>query len=416
MRGLLVGTCLGLALVCAGGWGGAAIAQESPATATVNPAASGGEARLLSPAQWRRQQLLRVAVERYPQLLDGHPNASVAVLALALRPDGSIAVGEIGFAGSPESIVNLPDILVNLQGQGPVVLQGLNPANAARVSSLQQSMTAVLEDAGGTAVQMEGWARGAATPQGRPLAIDLSLYHTRVPADFDAGRSATRVRGIVRRHHTDLLYTGDNTRNRLTVLLDAQGGLLNRHVDRVAWAHDPPTSASAAGVMAQARELALRLGVDVSQVGLLGNTVVREGGEWYHVAYAWQRQPGESGPHMLQAPPPAPQLDLAAAEAIVRQHLPASAAGSVPAGRTAAVVLSATGEVLRAGYVPMQNGGLARQALEEPLLAGMRVQEVLLHPVGQGSGGTRTVLFVWEAAAPADSRSMPADVPVRVRR
>src|SRR5690606_3849434 len=126
--------------------------------------------------------------------------------------------------------VNLVGSLTNLQGLDPIVLQGLNPANASRISSLQQSMAAVLRDTGGTDVLMEGWERGAPTPQGRRLAIALNLHHTRVPADFDATRSAARVRGIVRRHHGDLLYTGDNTRNRLTVLLDADGRLLNRHV------------------------------------------------------------------------------------------------------------------------------------------------------------------------------------------
>lgn len=395
MRGSVVRICISLALLWSGGSGAAAVAQQAPAADRINVTSASSTAPLLSPAQWRRQQLLRATVAHYPQLLDGHANASVAEVGLALRPDGSIALGEIGFAGSAPGVVNL-------SGQGLIVMQAI---------------VGVLRDTSGTDVLMESWEAGAPTPQGRPLAINLNLYHTRVPADFDAGRSATRVRGIVRRHHTDLLYTGDNTRNRLTVLLDEDGSLLNRHVDRVEWAYDPPAPVGATEVMARARELAQRLRIDVTQVGLLGHTVVREGGEWYHVAYAWQRRPGESEPQAMQPLPPLPpQLDLAAAEAIVRQHF-AAAASPAEASKTPAVVLSAAGEVLRTGYVPMQNGGLTRQGLQDPLLAGARVQDVLLHPVGQGSGAARPVLFVWEAAREPDARSVPAVVPVQgVRR
>lgn len=352
-------------------------AVPSPSAATLQP--------LLPPRRHAQQQALRAAVAAHPELLRPEPGvAAEAVVALALYPDGRLAASNLRFARPPLSPAGL--------------LQAASPQQRAMREWLQS-----LLPAGGDAPATAGWARGTPVGGGQ-LAVDVTLFFARVPGNFDPDKSDARVRSIVSRLHRDLLFTGDDTRHRLTVLLDGDA-LVARHIDRI-----PRAQATQAGpqvpVAQRARTLASRLQVDVAQIGLMGRTHVQDGAELYVVEYAWQREAGESAPQVLQPLPPAEPIDRAVAQALVARHFPAASPAPAEADAAApvpAIVLSMDGAVLRTGNVPLVNGGLAAAALQQPVLQQLRIADVLVQAVPGAGGTTRNALFVWHEGEPPGS-------------
>ncbi len=389
-----------LALLCTADLPAASPGSTAPAAA---PSASDATMLpLLPPRRRAEQQALRAAVAAHPELLRPEPaGMHAAAVALALYPDGRMAASNLRFAEPPMSPGGL--------------LVAASPQRRAMLEWLQS-----LLPGDGEAPATAEWARGTAVGNGR-LGADVTLYFARVPDNFDPRRSDARVRSIVSRLHRDLLFTGDDTRNRLTVLLDGDGALIARHIDRI-----PRVQATQAGpqvpVAQRAQALASRLQVDMAQIGLMGRTRVQDGGELYVVEYAWQREAGGSAPQVLQPLPPAEAIDSAVAQALVARHFPAASTPSTAAGSAGsvapAIVLSMDGEVLRTGSVPLVNGGLPVAALQQPLLQQLRIADVLVQALPGTGGRMRDALFVWyagepptgpapEAAAPADGRTAP---------
>lgn len=354
----------------------AATAAEQPMTSGAAAQAQSRSLRLLSPTRHAGQQALHAAVAAHPALLEPGAVTPATQVALALYPDGRVAASSL-----------------RIDTRRPP----LTP------QAIEEWIRSVLPP-GSDAWSMSAWPRGTVIGEAR-LATDLTLYFGRVPANFDANRSDARVRRLVSRYHRDLLYTGDDTRHRLTVLLDAEGNLLARHVDRIARS-SLAQPATAVPVGAWAGEVAARLQVDAAQIGLMGTTTVQDGGELYVVVYAWQRRPGEPGPQVLEPLPPRIPLDPVTAQALVDQHFPAAAAGGKPAGETPAIVLSMDGEVIRTGSVTLKHGGLTAASLQQPALKGLRIAELLVHPVRDADGRQRDALFVWQSDEPVVPQPM----------
>lgn len=374
----------GVALLCSAHVHAAGPVADAPA-ASQAPAATAGleqSLRLLLPKRWAEENALHAAVALYPQLLQQEGALDGATVALAFHPDGRVAASEIRAASPPPP------------GAPVLVRAAASPAQAT-----QRWVQALLpSEAERHSVAMR--SRGT-TVAGARLTTDVTVYFTRVPANFDAVHSAARVRQIVGPYHRDLLFTGDDTRHRLTVLLNEDGSLLNRHVDRIDRASiTVPFESKPAG--AWARELAARLRIDVAQIGLMGTTAVQDGAELYLVEYAWRRRPGETGPQVLEPLPPRTMLDTGTARSLLERHFPDAIDNDDSAG-TPAFVLSLDGEVLRTGRVPVKNGGLTSASLNDPLLAGLRIEDLVLHSVDAPAGRARKALFVWQSPDPAPS-------------
>lgn len=327
--------------------------------------------RLLPPKRWAAYTALQAAVLAHPELLEPRAPGEMALMGLALRPDGSIAASELRW-----------------------IEQGRPPAPSRfRISQEWEGLLPEEADAPSSA----SWARGAPAGAGRQLGTALRLYFSRVPANFDAQRSAARVKKIVSRYNRELLFTGDDTYSRLTVLLDADGGLLNQHVDRVERDQIAATPTGAREVQAMASEVARRLNIDVAKIGRLGTTAVRDGALRYLVVYAWRRGHDERGAHVLDPLSAGPRIDAEAARKLLDRHFPG--VGGEVAG-TPTVVLTADGEVLRIGYAPLKSGGLTQAALGGPLLADLRAEDLWLQGA-QGGSESRQALFIWQADADA---------------
>lgn len=327
--------------------------------------------RLLPPKRWMAYTALQAAVLAHPELLETHAPGEMALMGLALRPDGSVAASELRW-----------------------IQQGPAPA-PSRLRSWQEWEGLLPDEA--DVPSSASWARGAPAGAGGQLGTALRLYFSQVPANFDLQRSAARVRKIVSRYNRDLLFTGDNTYSRLTVLLDADGGLLNQHVDRVAREQIAGTPTDAGEVQAMASEVARRLNIDVAKIGRLGTTAVRDGASRYLVVYAWRRGLDERAAHVLDPLSAGPRIDTEAARKLLDRHFPS--VGGDAAG-TPTVVLTADGEVLRSGYAPLKSGGLTQAALDGPLLADLRAEDLWLQSL-QGGGASRQALFIWQADANA---------------
>lgn len=351
----------------------AAAPADNPASGA-HAAAPAQSLRLLPPARWAEENALLAAISLYPQLLQQQPPLEVATVALAFHPDGRVATSEIRLASPP------PTPAAGEVRVGPAARQGwveaLLPAEGERPSVATR--------------------RRGAMVAGARLAADVTVYFTRVPENFNAARSAARVRRIVAPIHRDLLFTGDDTRHRLTVLLNDDGSLLQRRVDRIART-SVAESSGARSAEDQAAELAARLEIEVTQIGLVGSTLMQNGAELYVIDYAWRRRAGELGPQLLKPLPPATLLDTATAQALLELHFPDA---NESAG-TPAFMLSMDGELIRTGRVPLQDGGLTHASLQAPLLAGQRVEALLLHPVGVADRA-RNALFVWQATGAAE--------------
>lgn len=333
---------------------------------------TGSSLRLLPPRRWIAYTALQAAILTHPELLEPHVPGEMALVGLALRPDGSVAASELRWI--PEG----------------------NPV-PARFPPRPESEGLLPEE--GDAPSSASWVRGARAGTGQQLGVALRLYFTRVPGNFDVRRSASRVRSIVSRYNRDLLFTGDNTYSRLTVLLDADGRLLNQHVDRVARDRIAGAPTDRRQVQAMASQVAQRLGIDVAQIGLLGTTAVRDGAARYLVDYAWQRGRDEQAPHVLAPLASGPRIDAAVARKLLDRHFPAS--GGSDAAGTPTVVLTADGEVLRTGLAPLKSGGLTQAALRGPLLADLRVEDLWLQRFEDAGGGSSQALFIWQANADA---------------
>jgi hypothetical protein len=366
--------CAGIILALLGsGTLGAQAADPQPPAGNLAAQMQEGRSspRLLPPKRWMAHTALEAAIAAHPELLEPRPPGDVALVGLALRPDGSVGASALRWIPQGDPVTSR---LATPEWKGLLPEEAGTPSRAS-------------------------WSRGANAGPGRQLGAALRLYFSRVPAKFESRRSAARVRSIVGKYNRDLLFTGDNTYSRLTVLLDADGGLLNQYVDRVARDQIAGAPTDASQIEAMAAQVARRLRIDVAQIGLLGKTAVSDGGLRYLVEYAWRRAEGERAPYVLDEPSPAPRIDAAAAKEVLDRYFPAGARGD-EAG-TPTVVLTAGGEVLRTGFAPLKAGGLTQAALRGPLLADLRAEDLWLQTFESTGDASRQALFIWQAGADA---------------
>jgi hypothetical protein len=204
------------------------------------------------------------------------------------------------------------------------------------------------------------------------------------------------------------------------------GQVQREHVERVG----PPsgriiTAGSASDVALLAASIAKPLGLDIGQIGLIGTTTIENGSvqmvadgngdfrpddrrQMLMITYAWPRRAGESGPGWGQAPAksqesPGAAIDKAAALAIVEREIPDAFRITDPAAGTPTVVLSARGELIKAGRIQMKSGPID-QMLRELLVPGVVTNSFSTVQLINGKGESADIMFAWEEPQRAPDR------------
>ncbi|HTQ35905.1 MAG TPA: hypothetical protein VMH77_02615 [Steroidobacteraceae bacterium] len=345
----------------------------------------------------QQEALLELALEKaadqHPELVEGPDIDDTFALGATIRQDGTLLGSTVKLATRAE----LRDATAEVRRE--------MPADGAGGSGGGRSKHSLLQD-------------------GRMLRADISFWVAIVPNNYDITRSNVRVLQILGDRHADLMLpaTGGEM-NRLTVLLSDDGHVQREKVDRL----DPQTQSGKTllggdsnDVAFLAQDIADRLEVDVSQIGLMGITNMEKGSrvlimdanggvrpddrrQVLIVYYAWLRRAGEAGPAWGQNSSTAGRssLDESAALRIVEQMIPDAFTLKDPAAGEPTVVLTAKGEVIRAGRVNFRkNGGGAMDAiLQQQLVPGVRTSSYSMVRLRNHLDETADVNFAWEVPA-----------------
>jgi hypothetical protein len=287
---------------------------------------------------------LQKLVQRHPELVEGPDleGTSYFMAVMAMRPDGDVI----------SSAVRIP--------------AGWNGYE------LDHELYRTLPtDAGNTLIARRN--KHTRIPDGRSLRADLNFRIVAVPAGYNASRSTNRVREILgNRYNHLLLPSADRVLNRLNILLAPDGTILREHVEleRQEITFTETRADDPKDVARVAEERAKRLGVDVTQIGLMGTTSIEDGTiklvdngtpggfvddkrRQLMVSYAWQRGSGESSPTLKQNSVTKPPVDLSTALVIVEREIPEAFSVRPVGAETWMVVLTANGQFIRAGRVQM---------------------------------------------------------------
>lgn len=323
--------------------------------------------RLLPPRSGPADATLRAAVEGFPVLVEAAD--SEQMLAIVVRADGAIIDARL---------MPVPDA-----------------RERARVHS---QLYQWLPIADGDGLSQLNFRKGDAIGGSRPLAVDLTILSTRLPADFNPERSTRRATSLMREQRAGLfLPSSSGTINRIVVLLAADGTILKEHVQLFNRADIRPGPRDANHQQSFAETAAAALQISVDEIGVTGAGTSSEGSRSLFVVYAWKRGPGERGPRLYGTPPPPPSVDATAAVTLLTRHLPDAFTSDAARNGTPTLLLSPQGEVVRAGRLPLSNGGLTQAALESSLLGGARIGKVISQSLVNSSGVRRDVLLIWEA-------------------
>lgn len=329
---------------------------------------------------------LQRAVERHPELVQGPPldDEAMFVAAVALRADGSV-----------------------LDSAAELTSPATFTATADRVPRL---------------LPMEGEHLGSLFEKGHQTAggglrARLLLRGAMFPEGFDSTRSELRVREILGRLYDDhMLPSSAEEVGLLTVFLSDDGRILREKVERAPLQE----AALVLGIGSSTRleeAIALKLGIGVTEMGLVGSTRLEQGSmdvvveangtrrvegvRRLPVRYAWARRPGE--PSLAEAPAPADtpleDFDRAAALVVVERLLPDAFSHAPPTVAELmfrpVVVFTARGEVLRAGRVQVRNGVDTDSLLQEQLVPGVPTRLHRAVRLTNKAGATALVELAW---------------------
>jgi len=371
---------------------------------------------------------LRKLVERHPELVEGPDTDGTFHAAVVMRRNGSVV----------HSAARLAD-----------------PRDPAAASN---EMRRLMPDTMIGSIQGGFRRKHSQLPDGRTLRADMWTSIAIVADDYDAARSSVNVEQLVRSRHAGLLLPSNSPEvNRVTVLLTEEGGIEREYVELVSRGNPRPaagmpemprTAAAAtqlldAMIAARAEQLATRLGIEVSRIGLIGNLRVQEGingltedasgimrpidfSRSLLVDYVWPRRAGESGPSMIGLPGGsttefgrALQQELAEtatrlspAVTIVERLMPEAFTRSNSDAGMPVVALTAKGEAL--GAIRMNTRGdeqpgaraISRQLQQfDPGFGSKGSSIQSLETLQNKAGATAQVMFAWlsqpEEPAPA---------------
>lgn len=331
--------------------------------------------------------LLRKAMEKHPELVEGPPldDSATFIVAVALRTNGMVLDSAAELAS--------PDTFSEVSSRVPRILP---------LGSGERIFT--------------GFRKGP-LPEGSTLRAHVMLSGVFFPDDTDLSRTDVRVREILGHRYDELMRPSSSEEiSLLTVLLSDDGRVLREKRELITM----QTAGVVMGLGSAARPeeiLALQLGIDASQIGLVGSTILErgtariitdgnglthfEGREALVVRYAWTRRIEE--PAAVTRPrvaiQPQADFDQAAALVVVERLMPDVFSHGPPSLEefqvSPTVVFTADGAVLRTGRVQTRNGVTLDSLLQEQVVPGVRT---VLHRsvrLTNKAGATAQVTFAW---------------------
>jgi hypothetical protein len=330
---------------------------------------------------------LEKIVQRHPELVDGPPldDDVQFFVALAMRTDGTVisSAAELG--------------------------------TLATYTETSVKVARTLPSDTGIDLNMN-YTKGQSLSAGRALRANTMMRTTTLPGSYDIARSEIRVREILGHQYDALMLPSTSEEaNLLTIFLSEDGRITLEKVDRL----DMQNAASVLGrgTMRNEDAIAIALGISVEQIGLMGMTQLEQGTRRIVVSedgtsrmdgglrvlgirYAWARRPDETAAY--RAPPPSssseePPINEAAVRTVVEQLMPdAFSPVSLAAGRPT-LVLTARGEVIRAGRVQMRNGESTTDQIIKQLVPGMQIRSSGTRSVSLAdkTGATALVMLAW---------------------
>ncbi len=372
--------------------------------------------------------VLQKAVERHPELVEGPEvdgKYDMFFVVMVMRANGSV-ISSAARLARPEEF---RAVSAELQRMLPKDAgYGYPPANGQR-------------------------ARHTRLPDGRSLRANVVLNFLIVPDGYDATRSSVKVDQLMRARHPELfLPSSDVDMNRVTILLTGDGNIDREKVERVrASDRQSVRAADIQGISGPegvsrlaerlssltAERIASTLGINVDQIGAMGNLTVEEGSfvvledangiarpddqrRRFLVVYAWPRREGESAPSMGQAQLPKPftaqdfqqESDRKAVElTIVERLVPDAFTRRNSDAGTPVVALNTRGEVI--GVMRVNTRGEERvpsratirelQQLDPGF--GVRNSRFSSETLRNKNGATAEVTFAWVDLPPEPAQA-----------
>lgn len=334
---------------------------------------------------------LMKAVERHPELVEGPVRDGAIAVGMTMRTDGTV-ISSIARATTPATF---RDIRAEVDRTVP-------------------------RDSGAFSVSRR---KDSPLPDGRFLRADVSMWVARVGSGYEMARSDVRVRQIIGNKYADYMRPATGSEQyRLTVLLSDDGNIVREKLEsqnaarqatepagRTLRASDPDDVAELAQVIAD------RLEIDPEQIGLIGGTALEEGSNamvldefgnsrsddrrsLLTVYYAWQRRAGEAGLRWGQgaADSPGSGINLDNALTIVEREIPDAFIRRDRAAGSPVVVLTARGELIRAGRVHEEGNGPTERRLQDQLVPRVQMGYFQSVRLTDKAGTTVDVLFAWE--------------------
>jgi hypothetical protein len=335
------------------------------------------------------EQGLQKAIERHPEIVLGSDTNDTFVVSITLLPDGGVH------------------------------------SSAARLVP-REKIADTISELARTTPEATGYAsanrkKGTTLPDGRILRANLHLEIVTLPPGYDDPRSYARVREVLRGKYTDQMQPATRVMSRLTVFL-SENGTIERESLENPRTEDVRAQAASEPSNAQqlAEQIATQLAMDVDQIGLVGTTLLEEGSlsvvvrddgtmrtndtrRLLLVRYAWPRSAGELAPTWSRprGTNPITNIDLGAALKIVEHHIPDAFAVTDSSAGTPTVILTAKGEVIRAGRVTVKAGEVLSDRLAQDQLApGVRTNISTFRTLTNAAGTKTTVFFAWESPVP----------------
>lgn len=373
------------------------IATKTPELESSTEIAPTGELPLL-PApleldQSKSEQLqmaFRKAVELYPELTEGPEVGGFFVVSLALRADGTV--------------LNSTKRMTTLQN----------------VNEVSRELGARLPADARTQIYVSA-NKGRRLPDGRVLRGNLSLVFSWVAHDYDPSRSSDRVREIVRASRPGLAVPSSNGgMNVLSVFL-SEDGRIEREIMEFHQFKDLKEAPSPRSEDNEsfAKDLADRLGLSVTDIGLIGSVYLQEpvvqtldeSGNLridkprsLLIHYAWPRRAAETAPRFGQGIPSSfvsAGVDTDKASAIVKRVMPAAFSETGRTNVRHVLILTEEGRVIRTASVNREGNWISQV---QELMPGLVVVSVSSANVTNSAGKKAEIQLVWEASDASKER------------
>jgi len=330
----------------------------------------------------------QAVANQFPEVVNGPERDGTFIIAIALRPDGTVVRSGLRYA-----------------------------ASAAEVNSDQQALHVLLPSGGmSTPLGFGPQARGTVVLAGRTLKARTAIAYTIMPANWEEARDVALIRRAVIEKHVDLFLpmSADHI-NQLTVSMNENGGIAHERVEMLAVEHHENMSRVVGGC--QIPEIAgaftalhldanaaaagfADLGLELDHVGLMGMLQLTLPGSGrspaplptvgadgisrgammvfdppvLQVCYAWPRRPGEPVGGTVLAQDSLPRNDASSSNAeyeigrLAERYFPPDG----PRGGNW-MLLTFNGKVVRTGNVELGKDERLTQTYVERLIPGIKI-------------------------------------------